>query len=156
MALGWKLVVDAADPYAQAVFWAAALEYEVEDNSELIERLLGHGVIDASVCREVGGRRYFREAVAVRHPDDPVDAESGVGLGRRLLFQQVPEAAAWAEAGAQEKNRLHVDVHTGPEQRDAKVTELTALGAAFVRHVREPQGEWSVLRDPENNVFCVA
>ena|SRR5215471_11115475 len=33
----------------------------------------------------------FRTLQAVRHPDDPVQEGIGIGLGRRLLFQQVPE-----------------------------------------------------------------
>ncbi len=37
----WKVVIDAADPHAQADFWAAALRSVVEDNSALIEKLLG-------------------------------------------------------------------------------------------------------------------
>ena len=43
----WKLVIDCADPHAQADFWAAALGYTVEDNSALIERLLGLGAVPA-------------------------------------------------------------------------------------------------------------
>ena len=39
MAIGWKVVMDAADPNAQAAFWAAALEYVVEDNSAIVSRL---------------------------------------------------------------------------------------------------------------------
>ena len=40
MTLNWKVVIDCADPHAQAAFWAAALGYAVEDNSVLIDRLL--------------------------------------------------------------------------------------------------------------------
>ncbi|MFC5799447.1 VOC family protein [Streptomyces formicae] len=35
MTLHWKLVIDAADPLAQADFWAEALGYLSEDNSAL-------------------------------------------------------------------------------------------------------------------------
>ncbi|GAB2787382.1 VOC family protein [Streptomyces daliensis] len=153
MALGWKLVVDAADPHGQAAFWAAALDYEIEDNTPVIERLLGLGAIDASMCVEKDGRRNFRGAVAVRHPDDPVAPDTGIGTGRRLLFQRVPEAGAESKRA---KNRLHIDVHAGPEQREATVAKLVALGATRVRHVQEPQGEWTLLLDPEGNEFCVA
>ncbi|NLU70335.1 VOC family protein [Streptomyces sp. HNM0574] len=153
MALGWKLVVDAADPYAQAVFWGAALEYEVEDNSALIGQLLESGAIDASETAEHEGRRFFAEAVAVRHPDDPVQEFTGIGLGRRLLFQRVPEAGPGTKTA---KNRLHVDVHAGPGARAATVERLVSLGARHLRDVDEPQGAWSVLLDPEGNEFCVA
>jgi hypothetical protein len=75
---------------------------------------------------------------------------SGTGLGRRLLFNRVPEPKATA------KNRLHVDVHAGPGQREATVARLLEQGASLVRHVNEAGGEWSVLTDPEGNEFCVA
>lgn len=149
MALGWKLVIDSADPYRQAAFWAAALEYELEDNSALIERLLGLGVVDESLVREVDGRKYWVTGAAARHPDDPFEEESGVGLGRRLLFQLVPEPKSG-------KNRLHVDVHAGPGEREAVVARLEKLGATFVRTVEEHGGTWALMLDPEGNEFCVA
>ncbi|MFI1162133.1 VOC family protein [Streptomyces sp. NPDC020801] len=91
--LHWKLVIDAADPHAQADFWAAALHYELEDNSALIERLLELGALPGAATVEFHGRPAFRDLIAVRHPDDPYDKEKGTGLGRRLLFQRVPEAS---------------------------------------------------------------
>ena len=39
------VVIDCADPHAQAAFWAAALGYVVEDSRVLIERLLSAGAI---------------------------------------------------------------------------------------------------------------
>lgn len=149
MTLHWKLVIDAADPHAQADFWAQTLGYEVEDNTPIIETLLAGEVIDASQLTEHHGRQAFRDAVAVRHPKDPVDPDSGTGLGRRLLFQRVPEAKPDV------KNRLHVDVHTAPGHRQTTVDKLTELGAKLVRDVRAPEGEWTVMTDPEGNEFCV-
>ncbi len=35
MTLNWKVVIDCADPHAQAAFWAAAFGYVVEDSSTL-------------------------------------------------------------------------------------------------------------------------
>ncbi|WP_392672052.1 VOC family protein [Streptomyces sp. LN785] len=148
MALHWKLVIDAADPHAQADFWAEALGYLVEDNSALIERLLALGAAPEAATIEAQGRRAWRDLVAVRHPDDPYDEESGMGLGRRLLFQRVPEPKAG-------KNRLHLDVHAGPGRRDAEVARLEGLGATRSRKVEEPGGTWWVLTDPEGNEFCV-
>ncbi|GAA1531355.1 VOC family protein [Streptomyces albidochromogenes] len=148
MTLHWKLVVDANDPHAQADFWAAALGYAVEDNDALIERLIGIGAAPPELTVESHGRRAWRDLVAVRHPDDPYDEESGMGLGRRILFQRVPERKAV-------KNRLHIDVHSEPGTRDAEVARLETLGAAVVRHVKEPGGEWTVMSDPEGNEFCV-
>lgn len=62
-----------------------------------------------------------------------------------LVFGPVPE-------GKTVKNRLHLDFR--PDDQDAEVTRLLALGA---RHADIGQGEqpWVVLADPEGNEFCV-
>jgi len=62
-----------------------------------------------------------------------------------LLFGRTPDAKTV-------KNRLHLDFR--PDDRDAEVARLLALGA---RHVDIGQGEqpWVVLADPEGNEFCV-
>lgn len=146
--LHWKLVVDAADPHAQADFWAAALRYVAEDNSALVERLLEVGALPGEATVEYHGRPAFRDLIAVRHPDDPYDKDSGTGLGRRLLFQRVPEAKTV-------KNRLHLDVHAGAGHREAEAERLESLGARVLRRVREAGGEWTVMTDPEGNEFCV-
>ncbi|MFJ4471984.1 VOC family protein [Streptomyces sp. NPDC089424] len=147
-AVHWKLVIDANDPHAQADFWAAALGYEVEDNSALIERLLQLGALPVAATVDFHGRPAFRDLVAVRHPDDPHEKETGTGLGRRLLFQRVPEPKAG-------KNRLHLDLHPGDGRRADEVERLRGLGASTVREVREAGGEWVVMTDPEGNEFCV-
>ncbi|MEU1177280.1 VOC family protein [Streptomyces sp. NPDC005820] len=144
----WKLVVDAGDPHAQADFWAGALHYAVEDNSALIERLLAAGALPGAATVEFHGRPAFRDLIAVRHPQDPFDADSGTGLGRRLLFQRVPEAKTV-------KNRLHLDLHPGEGRRAEEVERLRALGASVLREVKEPSGAWVVMADPEGNEFCV-
>jgi hypothetical protein len=144
----WKLVIDAADPHAQADFWSAALGYTVEDNSAFIERLLDLGALPAEATVDFHGRRAFRDLIAVRHPDDPFDEERGTGLGRRLLFQRVPEAKTV-------KNRLHLDLHPGEGRRADEVGRLTALGASVLQEVKGPAGEWVVMADPEGNEYCV-
>ncbi|MFJ4894933.1 VOC family protein [Streptomyces sp. NPDC088788] len=144
----WKLVIDAADPHAQADFWSAALGYTAEDNSALIEQLLGLGALSAEATVDFHGRPAFRDLIAVRHPDDPYDTERGTGLGRRILFQRVPEPKTG-------KNRLHLDLHPGEGRRDDEVERLRALGAAVQRDVKEPSGAWVVMADPEGNEFCV-
>ncbi|WP_407072825.1 VOC family protein [Planotetraspora sp. GP83] len=146
MTLHWKLVVDCADPHRQAAFWAEALGYEVEDNSVLIERLLGLGVITESALTPDG--KAWKGLQAVRHPDDPVDPESGIGLGRRILFQAVPEPKTV-------KNRLHIDLHAGPERRDAEVDRLKGLGATVLWTVQEPGSHHVTMADPEGNEFDV-
>ncbi|GGW79993.1 hypothetical protein GCM10010503_66840 [Streptomyces lucensis JCM 4490] len=146
--LHWKLVIDAGDPHTQADFWAAALRYTAEDNSALIERLLTAGALPGEATVEYHGRPAFRDLIAVRHPDDPYDPQTGTGLGRRLLFQRVPEAKTV-------KNRLHLDLHPGDGRRAEEVARLQALGARVLREVREPSGAWVLMADPEGNEFCV-
>ncbi|MFJ8085000.1 VOC family protein [Streptomyces sp. NPDC096205] len=144
----FKLVIDCANPQAQADFWAAALHYEVEDNNALIERLLELGALPREAVVEFHARLAFRDLVAVRHPDDPVAPDSGTGLGRRLLFQRVPEPKTG-------KNRLHLDLHPGEGLREGEVERLKGLGASVLREVKEPSGQWVVMADPEGNEFCV-
>ncbi|MYV52208.1 VOC family protein [Streptomyces sp. SID3212] len=150
MTLHWKLVIDAADPHAQADFWAEALGYLVEDNSPLIERLRALGQISDKDTVESHGHSAWRDLAAVRHPDDPYQEDNGLGLGRRILFQRVPEPKTL-------KNRLHIDLHPDPAaDRPSEIRRLESLGAAVLRHVKEPGGSWSVLTDPEGNEFCVS
>ncbi|MFI5807604.1 VOC family protein [Streptomyces sp. NPDC051561] len=148
-AVGWKLVVDCADPHAQTAFWSQALGYVTEEHGALIDQLLSAGQIteDLTLTTPDGGRAW-RALAAVRHPEDPVQDFTGIGLGRRLLFQQVPEPK-------QGKNRLHIDLHFGPEGRDAAVTRLEGLGAKVLREVQEPGTHHVTMADPEGNEFCV-
>lgn len=151
MALGWKLVVDCSHAGSLAEFWAAALGYEVEDPGPLIGRLLAAGHLSEQAVTERAGRKTFRGLAAVRHPDDPFDEVSGVGRGRRILFQEVPEAKTG-------KNRLHIDVHhDGGDSVEGLVARLEGLGATKVQEVDQgPAGHWVVMRDPEGNEFCAA
>ncbi|HEV2784521.1 MAG TPA: VOC family protein [Actinophytocola sp.] len=150
MAMGWKLVIDSRNASALADFWAAALEYEVEDPSALVEQLLAAGQIDQDAVVEHRGRKTFRGYAAIRHPDDPFDRTSGIGRGRRLLFQDVPEPKSG-------KNRLHIDIHSAPGGLDKLVARLEELGATRVREFdRGPAGHWWIMQDPEGNEFCAA
>ncbi|MFD5466062.1 VOC family protein [Kitasatospora sp. NPDC127059] len=148
MPLHWKLVIDCADPHRQAAFWGAALDYTVEDHRTLISRLLDAGAITPDALTEVDGHPAWRTLAAVRHPEDPCDPVSDTGLGRRILFQAVGE-------DKEAKNRLHLDVHPGPDGRAATVARLESLGATALREVAEPGGAWTVMADPEGNEFCV-
>lgn len=150
MALHWKLIIDTHDAPALADFWAAALEYEVEDPTAFIDQLLAAGHVTDDMIAEHRGGKIFRGYAAIRHPDDPFDATSGIGHGRRLLFQDVPE-------GKTVKNRLHIDIHAGPDGLDELVARLKGLGATAVREFdKGPAGHWWVMQDPEGNEFCAA
>ncbi|WP_116246180.1 VOC family protein [Nocardiopsis sp. FIRDI 009] len=148
MAVDVQLVVDCAEPLALSRFWAAALEYEVEDNDALIGRLVAAGMVGEDDYTVVDGRRAFVTLAAIRHPDDPVHGDTGIGLGRRLLFQRVPE-------GKTTKNRLHLDLRVGPERRAETVERLEELGATAVREIEEPGVSLVAMLDPEGNEFDV-
>ena len=67
----------------------------------------------------------------------------------RLGFQLVPDPTPG-------KNRIHVDFVA--ENREIAVADLEALGATVQSVQSLPDGEfmWTVMKDPEGNVFCVS
>ncbi|MCT2584669.1 VOC family protein [Actinophytocola gossypii] len=63
-----------------------------------------------------------------------------------LGLQKVPEELTG-------KNRVHVDFAT--DDREGEVDRLVALGATRGDTHSMPGLDWTVLQDPEGNVFCV-
>ncbi len=63
-----------------------------------------------------------------------------------LIFVPVPEAKMV-------KNRVHIDLN--PDDQEAEVARLVALGARAVDIGQGPDVTWTVLADPEGNEFCV-
>ncbi len=122
-----QVTFDVADPHAQAAFWAAVLGMEVEDHSTLVDKLVADG------------RPAFREVAACRDPD---------GVEPRLYFQQVPE-------GKVAKNRVHLDIHVDPENKEAEVARATGLGAELIGTHSDRGPTTYVLLDPEENEFCL-
>ncbi len=104
-------------------------------------------VIDAADPGALG--RWWADAlgwVVVDEDDDgEVEIRSAPDALPGLLFEPVPE-------GKDRKNRLHLDFR--PEDRDAEVARLLALGATRA-DVGQGQQTWVVLADPEGNEFCV-
>ena len=141
-----QLVIDCADPHAQAKFWAAALGWVVERNEAFIRSMLDHGIARPDQVVEVDGELAWSTVEAVRHPEH--DAIRELGGSARLLLQQVPE-------GKTVKNRVHLDINVGKDHIDAKVAELTALGARELYKVDEPGAFHTTMADPEGNEFCV-
>ena len=142
--IGFQVTFDAADPHAQARFWAAALHCEVEANDQRIQAALDAGVSRDFVV-EIDGHLCWKTAAAVRPPGA---TEAEVRQGRRLLFLTVPEAKAG-------KNRVHLDLNVGHEQVEAEVVRLLELGASLLYRYDGPEGQWVTLADPEGNEFCV-
>jgi len=53
------------------------------------------------------------------------------------------------------KNRVHLDLTSGPEDRQTEIGRLLALGARRVDVGQTGAESWTVLADPEGNEFCV-
>jgi len=147
-ALRTQVVFDAAEPHTLAAFWAEALQYEHEDIDAFVGGLVDAGQVPVEYTIEIDGKRRWRSLASLRHPDDPVD-HRGAGLGRRILFQAVPEPKTV-------KNRVHLDLLVGPEANDAELERLVALGATVVGVHDGDEGRWTLLTDPEGNEFDVS
>lgn len=134
---------DCSDPHAQARFWAAALDYQVDDLHDLVMSVIdaGHLPADSDEIIEVDGRRTWRDYASVSSGDD--------GADHRLLFQRGTEPKTG-------KNRLHLDIRAPEGERDAKVDELLGLGATKLWDGQQGPMTWVTLADPEGNELCVS
>lgn len=97
---------------------------------------------------------FWEKALGWRRTDDD-DEEVGLeppagspeaGVSPGLMFLRVPE-------GKTVKNRLHLDLR--PDDQDAEVARLEALGATRVSVGQGDDVTWVVLADPDGNEFCV-
>lgn len=135
-----QIAVDCADSHRLARFWAPALDLQIEDHHDLVEQMLSEGYATEADTITLDGRLAWRSAAACRDPE---------GRLPRLLFQTVEEPKTV-------KNRVHLDIHVGPEERDGKVDELVAMGATRLWEGRQGPQSWATLADPEGNEFCVS
>ncbi len=135
-----NITFDAHDPQTLSYFWADVFGYPYASwPPELRQQLLAAGLTDEDLAKR---------SIAA----DP----SGEGI--RMFFQQVPE-------GKTAKNRMHLDLNATPGRRatpeevDAEVERLVALGASVVRKSDSFWGPFPeyhyVMHDPEGNEFCV-
>jgi predicted enzyme related to lactoylglutathione lyase len=116
----------------------------------------------------------YHRGVAVRFYQLVIDAREpsalarfwADALGRRILYESEDEVIVGADehgypglcfvpvpGGKTVKNRLHVDLD--PDDLDAEVDRLVALGARRVDVGQPADVSWVVLADPEGNEFCV-
>ncbi len=132
MAHSIQLTFDAQDPPALATFWGLVLGYVEQPPPPGFDSWEAFAAANNIPPEDMGNYG------AVIDPD---------GVGPRLLFLKVPE-------GKTAKNRLHMDVHV--PDRQAHVSKLVEAGGTE-RETRTEMGvEWTVMEDPEGNVFCVA
>jgi predicted enzyme related to lactoylglutathione lyase len=83
--------------------------------------------------------------IVFEQPDEVViamDRETYPGI----IFVPVPEPKSV-------KNRLHIDLN--PDNQDAEVARLLALGAKRIDVGQSDEVTWVVMADPEGNEFCV-
>ena len=130
-------------------------------------RLVGryHLAVTASLlavivdCRDARKQAEFwaaalSQAVTERNPDEfEVYDEAADRSATPLYFMKVPEPKT-------EKNRLHLDLVTEGSM-ETEVERLVALGARLVEARQDPTTHdnpdtWTVMEDPEGNVFCVS
>lgn len=128
-----QVTVDAADPRGLGSFWCEVLGYIEQPPPPGFETW--EDALDAfGIDRSDPNRAY-----AIVDPD---------GVGPRVFFVKVPEDKA-------AKNRMHLDVHVGPEQMRERADALIDLGATEVGSYDEPDGKWITMLDPEGNEFCI-
>jgi hypothetical protein len=143
------IVFYASDPHRLARFWADAMGYVLENNEVLISAVLAGGGAQESDTTVVDGQRFWSEALAIGHPDDPVDERSGIIQGRRILFELQPTQKT-------DENRVHLDLNVGRERIDEETARIIELGATLLYERRDPpQGWFNRLTDPEGNEFCI-
>jgi Glyoxalase-like domain len=139
MAFDFQVVVDAADPHAQADWWAQTLGWVAETTDEaFIRRLVDEGAASASDTTTHNGRLVWSVGAAIRSPDE----------ARRVLFNRVPEAKTV-------KNRVHLDIRVGADDRADVVGGLIDRGATRLYDCQQGPFSWVTMADPEGNEFCV-
>jgi Glyoxalase-like domain len=139
MATTVQVTFDCSDPHAMARFWAEALGYQKEDHGSVVESLLGSGAMQPEDTVQVDGARQFADVSACCDP---------TGHGPRIFFQRVPEAKA-------AKNRVHLDLHVGPERYEAEAERLEQLGARRLWYSDDRGAKCWTMADVEGNEFCI-
>lgn len=134
-----QIAFDCADPHAQARFWAAVYGTQVDDHAEFVDQLVADGRMPADERIKIDGRSAFRDVATCTDPD---------GVEPRMYFQRVPE-------GKTAKNRVHLDIHVEPDQKDAERDRLIGLGAEHIETHSDRGPLTYVMRDPEGNEFCL-
>lgn len=117
------------DPTALAEFWAATLDYVMEELPPELE----------AAWRDAG--RDPNAAAAIVDPDDK---------GPRLFFKKMNKTET-------DSMPIHLDLNT--TDREATVRRLVELGAKKRETKSQQTGPltetWTVMEDPEGNGFCV-
>lgn len=140
MVYDFQVTVDCTAPHTLADWWAETLGWTVEPQDEaFIKDMIAKGYASDAETTHHNGKLVWRTGAAILHPEN----------GRRLLFQ-------FDEAAKTVKNRWHVDVRVGAENRGAERDKLVARGATFLWEARQGPHSWFTMADPEGNEFCLS
>jgi hypothetical protein len=144
MAYDLQVVIDSSDPHALADWWAEAIGWVVEPSDEdFIRKMVAEGYATEADTATHRGVLVWREGAAIRHPE-------GLESGRpRILFQLVPESKT-------AKNRVHLDIRVGAENREKELARLVAAGATELHRGRQGPHAWITIADPEGNELCLS
>ena len=121
-----EISVDCHDPKRLAAFWCAALDWVVLSEEPGLVELGPAGSGDEDRLASVLAGPVAPSIVLAAVPDEKVG-----------------------------KNRLHLDLSPVDRSHDDEVERLLALGAVPADVGQTGEESWSVLADPEDNVFCV-
>ncbi len=137
-----QVVLDCRDAVGLALWWADTLGWQFEWlDRELFAQIKAGGMCSDDDVIEVDGKLTWRDGAAINSGD----AREAM---QRMYFQAVPEAKAG-------KNRMHIDVRYGDDDRDTTVAGLIARGATRIGEGVQGPHTWVVMADPEGNEFCV-
>ncbi|GAA1764600.1 VOC family protein [Luedemannella helvata] len=144
MAYDFQVTIDSSDPHTLADWWAETLGWEVEPSDEaFIRRMVDEGHASEEDTTTHNGVLVWRVGAAIRPPAD------GEVPAHRVLFQVAPEKKIV-------KNRVHLDIRVGDDDRDEVVARLSARGATKLWDGNQGPFTWVTMADPEGNEFCVA
>lgn len=108
---------------------------------------VGSVVIDCNDFSRMSG--FWQAALGYEPREEPEDdwvvLRDPAGAGVNVSIAKVPEPRLG-------KNRLHLDLYT--QDAPAEIERLQALGAEVTR-TPGPDEDFTVLADPEGNLFCV-
>ncbi len=140
MAHTFQVTIDSAAPHEAADWWAEALGWEREPSDEaFIREMVDAGYAQESDTMRHRGELVWTEGAAILHP---------TGQAPRMLFQLVPEPKTV-------KNRMHLDVRVGAEQRESEVARLIGMGARELHRGQQGPNNWVTMADPEGNELCL-
>jgi predicted enzyme related to lactoylglutathione lyase len=86
------------------------------------------------------------QVLSVREREVVIGPDDTAPVGMCFMPVEGPKAG---------KNRLHLDLTTSADDRDAEIARILALGARRVDIGQTGEESWEVLADPEGNEFCV-